>query len=86
MSKEWYSNWEYDDVIICPYCGERYEPTYDETYIGGKDVECYQEGEQGEYTCDICGKRFILSAEMSWNYTTETIRGEMTEEEHKEWE
>ena len=83
MSKEWYSNWECDDVIICPYCGKKYEPTYEETYIGGKDVDCYKEGEQGEFTCDECGKKFRLSAEMKWEYTTETIDGEMTEEE---WE
>jgi len=82
MSKEWYSNWECDDEIICPYCGKKYEPTYEETYIGGEDVDCYKEGEQGEFTCDECGKKFRLSAETKWEYTTETIEGEMTEEEH----
>lgn len=83
MSKEWYSNWECDDSeIICPYCGKKYKPTYEETYIGGKDVDCYKEGEQGEFACDECGKKFSLSAELTWIYTTETIDGEMTEEEH----
>ena len=37
---------------------------------------------QGEFTCDECGKKFRLSAEMKWEYTTENIDGEMTEEEH----
>lgn len=83
MSKEWYSNWECDDEIICPYCGKKYEPTYEETYIGGKDVDCYKEGEQGEFICDECGKKFILSTEMKYEYITETIHGEMTEDE---WE
>ena len=82
MNIEWYSNWECDDKIICPYCGKQYEPTYEETYIGGEDVECYEEGEQGEFTCDACGKKFTLSVEMTWNYTTETIDGEMTLREH----
>ena len=83
MSKEWYSNWEIDDVIICPYCGKKYAPTYEETYIGGEDVDCYKEGEQGEFSCDKCGKKFRLSVELKWEYTTETIEGEMTEEK---WE
>ena len=86
MSKGWYSNREYGERIIrCPYCGKEYEPTYEETYIGGKEVDCYQEGEQGEFTCDDCGKKFTLSAELIWQYTTETIDGEMTwgEEEEK---
>lgn len=82
MSKEWYSNFESGDAIRCPYCGKEYEPSYEDTYIGGEPVECYKEGEQGEFICDDCGKKFRLSAEMIWNYTTETIDGEMTEEEH----
>lgn len=82
MNKEWYSNWECDVEIICPYCGETYEPTYEETYIGGESVECYEEGEQGKFKCDKCGKKFTLSVEMEWKYTTETVEGEMTEEEY----
>jgi len=83
MNKEWYSNWEYDDVIVCPYCSKIYEPTYEETFIGGKEVDCYKEGERGEFICDKCGKKFRLSADIVWVYTTESIKGEMTEEE---WE
>ena len=83
MSNEWYLNWEVSNTdIICPYCGKKYEATYDETYIGGKDVDCYEEGDQGEFACDECGKRFELSIEKRWTYITETIDEEMTEEEH----
>ncbi len=78
---ESYLNRETDDKIICPYCDKEYKPTYEETYIGGKDVDCYKEGEQGVFTCDKCGKKFNLSCEMVWKYTTETIDGEMTEDE-----
>lgn len=84
MSKT-YWNEENSDLIICPYCGKEYEPMYEETYIGGKEVDCYKEGEQGEFTCDECGKKFRLSAELKWKYITETVDGEMTEEEHEEW-
>lgn len=76
MSGESYSNWECGDEIICPHCGKRYKPTYDETYIGGEGVECYDEGYQGEFTCDNCGKKFTLHVEMKWEYTTQTIEGE----------
>ena len=41
MSSYW--NTEDDDKIICPYCGEIYEPSYDYTYIGEKTVDCYTE-------------------------------------------
>ena len=84
MSKEWYSNWEIGSAICCPYCSKEYEPSCEDTFIGGKCVKCYKEGEQGEFTCDSCGKKFTLSAEVEWNYTTETIDGEMTEEEYEE--
>ena len=79
-----YYNWECSSKIICPYCDKEYEPTYDETYIGGKGVDCYEKGDQGEFTCDECGKKFTLSAEMVWEYTTETIDGEMTDEKWQE--
>ena len=81
MSDKWYSNWECREEIICPYCGKGYEPTYDSTLIGNESVDCYKEGELGEFTCDDCGKRFKLSAKVKWEYTTETIDGEMTEDD-----
>ena len=79
---EIYSNYEIGTNITCPYCGKEYEPSYEETYIGGEPVECYEEGLQ-EFTCDHCGKRFKMQASLTWSYETETIDGEMTEEE---WE
>lgn len=79
---DWYSNWECSDKIRCPYCGKIYDPSYEETFIGGDYVECYLEGVQGAFTCDVCGKKFRLSIESTWEYTTETIDGEMTEEQH----
>lgn len=75
-----YWNSECDEEIICPYCGMRYKPSYDETYIGGKGVDCYTEDED-EYTCDRCGKRFTLKPYTEWRYETETIYGEATEQE-----
>ena len=82
MSKEWYSNRECDgEDIICPYCGWKYAAVYEETIIGDKCVDVYEEGEQGEFTCENCKKKFTLSVEMKYEYTTETISGEMTEDE-----
>lgn len=78
-----YSNWECDDDIICPYCGNKWEPSYEETYIGNEPVECYKEEKQ-EFTCDECGKRFELRPVLTWEYETETIAGEMTEDEWEE--
>ena len=83
MTKEWYQNNETGEDIICPYCGKSYEPSYEDTYISGEPVDCYEEGNEDKYICECCGKAFILSAEKKWEYTTETIEGEMTEEE---WE
>ncbi len=84
---ETYWNEEDDTVIICPYCGEEYEPSYEDTFIGGERVHCYTEDTQ-IYTCDECGKKFTMYGYQSvWKYHTETIDGEMTEEEHeREWE
>ncbi len=82
MSNYW--NEENDEVIICPYCGKKYEPSYEECYIGGKTVDCYTEYVH-EYTCDCCGKRFVLQGyRAGWRYVTETIDGQATEEEAEE--
>lgn len=83
MSKP-YWNEEDCDVIKCPYCGKEYEPSYEETYIGGEPVECYGE-EYQEFICDECGKKFSLTPyQKGWYYTTETIDGEMSEDEWEE--
>ena len=85
-----YSNWDYDRDIICPYCGKSYTPEY-ELWIGDSRIDVYEDGKEQECTCEECGKRFRVTPEMQWYYTTETISGEMTEEEHEamelsEWE
>lgn len=81
---ESYWNEEDDTDIICPYCGEKYKPSYEDTYIGRDCVDCYTE-EINTYTCDNCGKKFTMYGYQSdWKYHTETIEGEMTEEEHEE--
>ena len=33
---EVYSNSEISQNIVCPYCDKEYEPTYEDTYIGGE--------------------------------------------------
>ena len=66
-----YWNYEDDENIICPYCGEEYEPSYEDTYIGDDCVDCY-----------TCGKEFTMYGyQTGWKYRTETIDGEATEEE-----
>lgn len=81
---EVYWNSEDDDVIICPYCGEKYEPSYEETCIGDKIADCYTEDTE-IYTCDCCKKRFTMYGYQSgWKYVTETIDGEMSQAEHDE--
>lgn len=59
MSKYW--NEEHGENIICPYCGEEYEPSYDATYIGGENVNCYTEIVH-TYTCDKCEKNLLCLA------------------------
>lgn len=78
-----YWNWEDDSDIICPYCGEVYEPSYEETYIGDKIADCYTEDTE-IYTCDCCHRRFEMRGyQVGWNYYTETIDGELSEKEHE---
>lgn len=38
-----YWNYEDDENIVCPYCGKEYEPSYEDTYIGGESADCYTE-------------------------------------------
>lgn len=51
-------------------------------WIGDDDIDVYEDGNEQECTCEECGKRFKVIPELQWYYTTETIPGEMTEEEH----
>ena len=79
MSSYW--NYENSDEIICPYCGEQYEPSYEDTFIGGELVNCYTEDKE-TYTCDECGKKFTMYGYQSgWTYYTETIEGQATDDE-----
>ena len=80
MSNSFY-NYEISEKIICPYCGQEYEPTYEDTYINEESVDCYCDTIQF-FKCDHCNKKFKLECERVWQYTTETINGEMTKEEH----
>lgn len=79
-----YRNYEDDESIICPYCSQEYEPSYEDMYIGGESVDCYTEDTE-TYTCDKCGKKFIMCGyQAGWKYHTETIDGEATDEEIEE--
>lgn len=79
-----YWNEEDDEIIICPYCGTEYEPSYEDTYIGGESVDCYTDNTE-TYTCDDCGKKFTMYGyQVGWHYCTETIDGEATDEEVEE--
>jgi len=78
-----YWNEEDDENIICPYCGKSYEPSYEDTYIGDDIADCYTEDEH-EYVCDRCKKKFTMYGyQAGWKYHTETVDGEMTEEEYE---
>lgn len=83
MSDNTFWNWEDDTLIKCPYCGEEYEPSYEDTWIGDKSVNCYMEETQ-TFICDNCKHKFTVTPyQEEWRYKTETIDGEMTEEEHE---
>ena len=80
-----YWNYEDDEKIICPYCGEEYEPSYEDTFIGDDCVDCYAE-DTITYTCDDCGKKFTMYGyRKGWRYHTETLDGEATDEEIESW-
>ena len=79
-----YKNWECGATIMCPYCKTEYEPSYEETYIGHDCVDCYEDGKKQEFVCDSCGRRFTVTPNLTWEYETETIEGEMSEEEWEE--
>lgn len=60
--KETFWNLECDENIVCPYCGEEYEPSYEDTCINGAPVDCYTDDEE-TYTCEECGKKFTMQGE-----------------------
>lgn len=81
-----YWNQEDSENIMCPYCGKEYIPSYEDTYINGESVDCFTSDEE-TYKCECCGKKFTMYGyQAGWNYITETIDGECTEEEFEEIE
>lgn len=82
MSGYW--NYEDDENVICPHCGKKYEPSYEGIWIGDVCVDRYTE-EKETYTCECCGKKFTMySYRAGWEYHTETIDGECTDEEQEQ--
>ena len=61
-----------DQNIVCPHCYEEYEPTYEDTWIGDKQVDCYT-GDVQIVKCDKCGKKFSIVGFETWMYETEEV-------------
>lgn len=74
-----YSNWEHDTDIVCPYCGKTYTPEYD-LCIGDDCIDVYEDQKEQECTCESCSRRFKVTPNLEWYYTTESIEGEMTDD------
>lgn len=61
-----------DQVIVCPHCYEEYEPTYEDTWIGDEQVDCYT-GDTQIVKCDKCGNKFSIVGFEAWMYETEEV-------------
>lgn len=53
-----------DDYVICPYCGEAYEPVYDP-----ERSEYWNDGIY-DIECDECGKTFELDTTVTYSWET----------------
>ena len=49
--------------VICPYCGEE--------NVAAAELK-FRDGESKMYTCDLCKRRFSVTAQVAITYTTET--------------
>lgn len=71
-NKLW-SNWENStDSIICPYCEDKWDIEYENTYVGEHSVDEYEEGEE-IIKCPTCGETFKLSKETEFVYITQVM-------------
>ena len=61
-----------DQEIVCPHCCETYQPTYEDTWIGDTQVDCYTDDIQ-IVKCDKCGKKFSIVGFEVWMYETEEV-------------
>lgn len=52
----------FDDVIICPYCGEKHE-------ADGEDSAFYSDGDH-KFRCADCQNEFDVNTYVSFSYTT----------------
>lgn len=54
---------EYQEDLICPYCGNKHTSEHSE------GTEFYTEG-VSEFTCEECDKDFITYTDVTYIYTT----------------
>lgn len=57
-------NHEYTDEITCPYCGSEWIDSWE--YRSGQE-------DLGEYTCGECGKTYLISRNITIDYSTTTM-------------
>ena len=54
---------EFTDEITCPHCGDEWIDSYDFEHSMKEDL--------GEYTCDECGKTFVITRNIEITYSTQ---------------
>lgn len=58
-----------DDAIVCPYCGHAHKEPED----------LYTERDREIFECISCGRKFSITSEINWNYTSTPLEEEVKE-------
>lgn len=59
-----------ESSVICPYC------KYEQKYVKD-DGWCYKDGEELEYECGYCNRKFKIYPQFKWEFTTQCIDEEI---------
>lgn len=58
---------DFDDYLVCPYCGEQ-----DEEYTEYPNLE--RDGEEGEHNCAECGKDYVAIMCVTYTWASEKTK------------
>lgn len=70
----WEAGYDYDEVVICPYCGHTVDPETqpDDIHDILRETDG-RDGDESEVTCDGCEREFKLTLSVSYNFRTDPI-------------
>lgn len=71
-NKKWEDSYNYEEELICPYCGDATDDMTTMSEMFPDDFR-YGDGEEAELFCSSCDKTFQVTLSVSYSFSTKPI-------------